>query len=64
MYAALNLRRRKTDVKVEVSDDQFPKSVHDQFPNIQKDVWSPLDFDRKYTELARELLGDYTDEAA
>ena len=53
---ALNRRRRAEDNFVLVS----PKTRE---PNVHKAVWSPLDFDKKYLELA-ELFLDRMDQVA
>jgi hypothetical protein len=55
---ALNRRRKAEDNFVLVS----PITTE---PNVHKEVWSPLDFDKKYLELAQLFLDrEDTDKAA
>ncbi len=53
----LNQRRRKEDAKFEVTEDIRANNLH-------REVWSPLDFDKKYLELAKDFLKDDDDKIA
>lgn len=54
----LNMRRRKDDAKFETTQEDNPA-------NLKREVWSPLEFDKKYLEIAERFLNDEdTDKAA
>ena len=54
----LNMRRRKHDARFEPTQNDRPN-------NLTREVWSPLNFDKEYLDLAQKFLNeDEPDKAA